>query len=52
MNSRRSSGITPLMPSGTLDVINEWSQERFDEPIIEDEGEDLIVHADLVLEEA
>ena len=41
-----------LMPSGTLDVINEWSQERFDEPIIEDEGEDLIVHTDLVLEQA
>ena len=41
-----------LMPSGTLDVINEWSQERFDEPIIEDEGGDLIVHTDLVLEEA
>ena len=40
-----------LMPSGTLDVINEWSQDRFDELIIEDVGDELIVHADLVVEE-
>ena len=37
-----------LMPSGTLDVINEWSRDRFDEPIIEHDGDDLIVHAGLV----
>jgi hypothetical protein len=40
-----------LMPSGTLDVINEWSQDRFDELIVEDAGNDLIVHAELVAEE-
>ncbi|MEA2592954.1 MAG: hypothetical protein QOD62_2785, partial [Actinomycetota bacterium] len=37
-----------LMPSGTLDVINGWAYERFDDPILEGEGEDLIVHAQLV----
>jgi uncharacterized tellurite resistance protein B-like protein len=37
-----------LMPSGTLDVINGWAYERFDDPILEGEGEDLIVHAHLV----
>jgi hypothetical protein len=36
------------MPSGTLDVINGWAYERFDDPILEGEGEDLIVHAHLV----
>jgi hypothetical protein len=41
-----------LMPAGTLDVINEWSQDRFGEPILEEAGDDLIVHAGLVLEEA
>ena len=41
-----------LMPSAALDVINEWSQDRFDELILEDKGDDLIVHAELVVEEA
>jgi uncharacterized tellurite resistance protein B-like protein len=40
-----------LMPAGTLDVINEWSQDRFAEPILEEDGDDLIVHAGLVAEE-
>ena len=34
------------MPSGALDVINEWSQDRFDDLILEDGGNDLIVHAE------
>jgi hypothetical protein len=41
-----------LMPAGTLDVINEWSQDRFGEPILEEDGDDLMVHAGLVAEEA
>jgi uncharacterized tellurite resistance protein B-like protein len=40
-----------LMPAGTLDVINEWSQDRFGELILEEGGDDLIVHAGLVAEE-
>jgi uncharacterized tellurite resistance protein B-like protein len=40
-----------LMPAGTLDVINEWSQDQFGEPILEEAGDDLIVHAGLVAEE-
>ena len=24
------------MPSGVLDLINEWSQDRFEDPIIEE----------------
>jgi hypothetical protein len=39
------------MPAGTLDVINEWSQDRFGEPILEEDGDDLMVHAGLVAEE-
>jgi hypothetical protein len=41
-----------LMPSGTLDAINEWSQDRFDDPIVEDEGDELIVRVGLVEEPA
>jgi hypothetical protein len=41
-----------LMPAGTLDVINEWSQDRFGEPILEEDGDDLMVHAGLVAEGA
>jgi hypothetical protein len=37
------------MPAGTLDVINEWSLDRFGDPIVEDEADDLIVHADFVI---
>jgi hypothetical protein len=41
-----------LMPSGALDLINEWSHERFEDPIIEEAGDELVVHAGLVTERA
>ena len=30
------------MPSGTIDMINEWAQDRLDDLIIENDGDDLI----------
>lgn len=40
-----------LMPSGTVDVANEWSQERHDDLIIEEQGEYLIVNQGLITEQ-
>jgi tellurite resistance protein len=41
-----------LMAAGTFDRINEWAYERFDDPILESQGDKLIVHAKLILEQA
>ncbi len=39
-----------LMPSGTIDRINEWAQDRLDDLIIENDGDDLTVNANLIRE--
>ena len=39
-----------LMPSGTLDKINEWAYERFDDPILEEDSDSIRVHSHLVVE--
>ena len=39
-----------LMPSGTLDVVNEWAQDRLDDLIIEDGGDGLTVNTSLITE--
>jgi uncharacterized tellurite resistance protein B-like protein len=39
-----------LMPSGTLDKINEWAYDRFDDPILEEDGDSIHVHLHLVVE--
>ena len=39
-----------LMPSGAIDVINEWAQDRLYDFLIEDGGNDLIVNTNLVRE--
>ncbi len=39
-----------LMPSGTIDTINEWAQDRFDDLIIENGGDDLTVNTNLIRE--
>jgi uncharacterized tellurite resistance protein B-like protein len=39
-----------LMPSGALDIINEWAYERFDDPILEEDGDSIRVHSQLVVE--
>ena len=39
-----------LMTSGTLDVVNEWAYERFDDPILEEDGDSVRVHSHLVME--
>jgi TerB-C domain len=41
-----------LMPSGTIDTINEWAQDRLDDLIIEDGGDDLVVNTNLVWEQS
>jgi uncharacterized tellurite resistance protein B-like protein len=41
-----------LMPSGTLEVINGWAFEQFDDPLLEHAGDDLIVHTGLLAESA
>lgn len=40
-----------LMPSGAIDRINEWAHESFDDPILEEDGDQLIVHTELLTEE-
>jgi hypothetical protein len=37
-----------LMPDGALDAVNSWSYERYDDPLIEELGEELHVHAHLI----
>ena len=37
-----------LMTSATLDILNEWSIETHDDPIIEDLDDHLIVHSELI----
>jgi hypothetical protein len=39
-----------LMPSGTLDVINEWSQEQLDDLIVEEQSNGLNVNCSLIAE--
>jgi hypothetical protein len=39
-----------LMTSGTIDKINEWAYERFDDPILEEDGNAIRVHSHLVAE--
>jgi uncharacterized tellurite resistance protein B-like protein len=41
-----------LMPSGAMDRINEWSHDRFDDPILEEDGERLVIHMEILMEEA
>ncbi len=41
-----------LMTAGTLDRINDWAYDKFDDPILESDGDVLIVHAKLLLERA
>ena len=40
-----------LMPEGSIEIINEWAFERFDEALVED-GDPLIVHVALLAAEA
>ena len=37
-----------LMPDGALDAVNTWAYERFDDPIIVEQGEELQVQSHLV----
>jgi uncharacterized tellurite resistance protein B-like protein len=37
-----------LMPSGTIDRINHWSHQQFDDPIVEDDGDNLTVNTSLI----
>ena len=37
-----------VMPSGVLDAVNEWAYDRFDDPIVLDQGEQLEVQSHLV----
>jgi hypothetical protein len=37
-----------LMPSAILDVVNEWSQDRFDDLLIDEQPDAFAIHADLV----
>jgi hypothetical protein len=39
-----------LMPSGAMDKINEWAHDCFDDPILEEDGDLLIVHTGLLAE--
>ena len=39
-----------LMPAGTIDTINEWAEDRLGDLIIEDDGNDLTIHTNLVRE--
>jgi len=40
-----------LMPSGAMDRINEWAQDCFNDLILEEDGDQLIVHIGLLTEE-
>jgi hypothetical protein len=40
-----------LMPSGAMDRINEWAHDCFNDPILEEDGDQLIVHIELLSEE-
>ena len=39
-----------LMPAGAIDMINEWSHDRFDDPILEEDGTQIMVHPGLLPE--
>ena len=39
-----------LMPSGAIDTINEWSHDRFDDPILDEDGTRILVHIGLLSE--
>lgn len=43
------AGQFGLMPSGALEAINEWAYERFDDPLLDDDG-DLTVNPDVAAE--
>jgi TerB-like protein len=32
------------MPTATVDAINQWALDEFDDPLLEHEGDDLIIH--------
>jgi hypothetical protein len=37
-----------LMPAGALDAVNSWSYERFDDPILVEDGDELKVEFNLL----
>jgi hypothetical protein len=37
-----------VMPGGALDAVNEWAYDRFDDPILIEQGEQLEVQTHLV----
>jgi hypothetical protein len=41
-----------LMPSGAMDTINTWSLNVFNDPILEEDGDQFIVNIELLTEEA
>jgi hypothetical protein len=37
-----------LMPSATLDIVNEWAMDTFGDPILEEDEDRLLVHVQLI----
>jgi hypothetical protein len=37
-----------LMPAGALDAVNTWAYELFDDPIVAERGDELLIQSQLV----